>query len=139
MSEKAVMGNGHPWLSYECRDAWVGRVLFTALKDMNKPIALFGSVWEGRNIGYKSICTGIQEYDMEFVQSNQGILRCGGREHLDMGPIIFFQGVLKMKFRIRIWESNGFCINWVQPKNGAVGVISEPIGTFSWILVNFEE
>jgi hypothetical protein len=44
-----------------------------------------------------------------------------------------------MKLRIRIRESNGFCIHSMQPKNGAVGMVSEPIATSSRILVNLEE
>jgi hypothetical protein len=63
------------------------------LKEIDKLLALIGSVWEGGNIGCESVCTGIQKNDMEFVQGSHGILRCGGREHLDMGPIVFLQRV----------------------------------------------
>jgi hypothetical protein len=96
MCEKAVIGDDLPQPSYVCCNVWVGRVLFTALKEIDKLLALIGSVWEGGNIGREGVCSCIQKNNMEFVQGSHGILRCSGREHLDMRPIILLQGILKM-------------------------------------------
>jgi hypothetical protein len=44
-----------------------------------------------------------------------------------------------MRLGMRIRESNRVCIYRVQPKDGTVGVVGEPIATGFRVLVYFEE
>jgi hypothetical protein len=44
-----------------------------------------------------------------------------------------------MTLGMRIRQSNDVCIHWVQPKNGTVGVVGEPIATGFRVLVYFEK
>jgi hypothetical protein len=44
-----------------------------------------------------------------------------------------------MMLGMRVRESNGVCIHWVEPISGTVGVVSEPIATGFHVVVYFEE